>query len=202
MKIICIGRNYKKHIEELDNENSSEIIFFLKPETAIPIKNQPFFIPDFSNEIHHEVEIVVKINKTGKFIQKIFSHKYYNDISVGIDFTARDIQNEIKKRGLPWEKSKSFDGSAPIGKFIQKDDLKINNLDFILKVNGEIKQKGNSKNMIHSIDEIISYVSQYITLKKGDIIFTGTPSGVGKVKKNDILQAYLNGQKLLDINVV
>jgi len=202
MKIICIGRNYKKHIEELDNENSSEIIFFLKPETAIPIKNQPFFIPDFSNEIHHEVEIVVKINRTGKFIQKIFSHKYYNDISVGIDFTARDIQNEIKKRGLPWEKSKSFDGSAPIGKFIQKDDLKINNLDFILKVNGEIKQKGNSKNMIHSIDEIISYVSQYITLKKGDIIFTGTPSGVGKVKKNDILQAYLNGQKLLDINVV
>jgi len=202
MKIICIGRNYKKHIEELDNENSSEIIFFLKPETAIPIKNQPFFIPDFSNEIHHEVEIVVKINRTGKFIQKIFSHKYYNDISVGIDFTARDIQNEIKKRGLPWEKSKSFDGSAPIGKFIQKDDLKINNLDFILKVNGEIKQKGNSKNMIHSIDEIISDVSQYITLKKGDIIFTGTPSGVGKVKKNDILQAYLNGQKLLDINVV
>jgi len=202
MKIICIGRNYKKHIEELDNKNSSEIIFFLKPETAIPIKNQPFFIPDFSNEIHHEVEIVVKINRTGKFIQKIFSHKYYNDISVGIDFTARDIQNEIKKRGLPWEKSKSFDGSAPIGKFIQKDDLKINNLDFILKVNGEIKQKGNSKNMIHSIDEIISYVSQYITLKKGDIIFTGTPSGVGKVKKNDILQAYLNGQKLLDINVV
>jgi len=202
MKIICIGRNYKKHIEELDNKNSSEIIFFLKPETAIPIKNQPFFIPDFSNEIHHEVEIIVKINRTGKFIQKIFSHKYYNDISVGIDFTARDIQNEIKKRGLPWEKSKSFDGSAPIGKFIQKDDLKINNLDFILKVNGEIKQKGNSKNMIHSIDEIISYVSQYITLKKGDIIFTGTPSGVGKVKKNDILQAYLNGQKLLDINVV
>ena len=202
MKIICIGRNYKKHIEELDNENSSEIIFFLKPETAIPIKNQPFFIPDFSNEIHHEVEIVVKINRTGKFIQKIFSHKYYNDISVGIDFTARDVQNEIKKRGLPWEKSKSFDGSAPIGKFIQKDDLKINNLDFILKVNGEIKQKGNSKNMIHSIDEIISYISQYITLKKGDIIFTGTPSGVGKVKKNDILQAYLNGQKLLDINVI
>ena len=202
MKIICIGRNYKKHIEELDNENSSEIIFFLKPETAIPIKNQPFFIPDFSNEIHHEVEIVVKINRTGKFIQKIFSHKYYNDISVGIDFTARDVQNEIKKRGLPWEKSKSFDGSAPIGKFIRKDDLKINNLDFILKVNGEIKQKGNSKNMIHSIDEIISYISQYITLKKGDIIFTGTPSGVGKVKKNDILQAYLNGQKLLDINVI
>ena len=202
MKIICIGRNYKKHIEELNNKHSSEIIFFLKPETAIPIKNQPFFIPDFSNEIHHELEVIIKINRTGKFIQKRFSHKYYDEISVGIDFTARDIQNEIKKRGLPWEKSKSFDGSAPIGKFIQKDDFKINNLDFILKVNGKIKQKGNSKNMIHSIDEIISYVSQYITLKKGDIIFTGTPSGVGKVKKNDILQAYLNGQKLLDINVV
>tara|TARA_B100001250_G_C19763064_1_gene773411 strand:+ start:1030 stop:1638 length:609 start_codon:yes stop_codon:yes gene_type:complete len=202
MKIICIGRNYKKHIEELNNKHSSEIIFFLKPETAIPIKNQPFFIPDFSNEIHHELEVIIKINRTGKFIQKRFSHKYYDEISVGIDFTARDIQNEIKKRGLPWEKSKSFDGSAPIGKFIQKDDFKINNLDFILKVNGQIKQKGNSKNMIHSIDDIISYVSQYITLKKGDIIFTGTPSGVGKVQKNDVLKAYLNGQKLLDINVV
>tara|TARA_B100000579_G_C22588124_1_gene736747 strand:+ start:183 stop:791 length:609 start_codon:yes stop_codon:yes gene_type:complete len=202
MKIICIGRNYKKHIEELNHKNSSEIIFFLKPETAIPLKNQPFFIPDFSQEIHHELELIVKINRTGKFIQKKFSNKYYNEISIGIDFTARDIQNNIKKKGLPWEKAKSFDGSAPVGKFIQKNNLKLEALDFMLKINGQIKQTGNSKNMIHSIDEIISYVSQYITLKKGDIIFTGTPEGVGKVHKEDILEAYIGDQKLLHMNVI
>ena len=202
MKIICIGRNYKKHIEELNNIQSSEIIFFLKPETAIPIKNQPFFMPDFSQDIHHELELVVKINRTGKFIQKQFSNKYYNEISIGIDFTARDIQKNMKEKGLPWEKSKAFDGSAPIGEFIKKDDLKIDELDFMLKINGEIKQMGNSKNMIHNIDEIISYVSQYITLKKGDLIFTGTPEGVGKVNKEDILEAYIGSQKLLHINVV
>ena len=202
MKIICIGRNYKKHIEELNNKHSSEIIFFLKPETAIPIKNQPFFIPDFSQEIHHELELVVKINRTGKFIQKKFSNKYYNEISIGIDFTARDIQNNIKKKGLPWEKAKAFDGSAPVGKFIQKDNLKLEALDFMLKINGKIKQTGNSKNMIHNIDDIISYISQYITLKKGDLIFTGTPEGVGKVHKEDVLEAYISDQKLLHINVV
>ena len=202
MKIICIGRNYKKHIEELNHKNSSEIIFFLKPETAIPLKNQPFFIPDFSQEIHHELELIVKINRTGKFIQKKFSNKYYNEISIGIDFTARDIQNNIKKNGLPWEKAKSFDGSAPVGEFIQKNNLKLEALDFMLKINGQIKQTGNSKNMIHSIDEIISYVSQYITLKKGDIIFTGTPEGVGKIHKEDILEAYIGNQKLLHINVI
>ena len=202
MKIICIGRNYKKHIEELNNKHSSEIIFFLKPETAIPIKNQPFFIPDFSQEIHHELELVVKINRTGKFIQKKFSNKYYNEISIGIDFTARDIQNNIKKKGLPWEKAKAFDGSAPVGKFIQKDNLKLEELNFMLKINGKIKQTGNSKNMIHNIDDIISYISQYITLKKGDLIFTGTPEGVGKVHKEDVLEAYISDQKLLHINVV
>ena len=202
MKIICIGRNYKKHIEELNHIYSSEIIFFLKPETSIPIKNQPFFIPDFSQEIHHELELVVKINRTGKFIQKKFANKYYNEISIGIDFTARDIQNNIKKKGLPWEKAKAFDGSAPVGKFLQKDNLNLEKLDFLLKVNGKIKQKGNSENMIHNINDIISYVSQYITLKKGDLIFTGTPEGVGKIHKKDVLEAYINDQKLLHINVV
>tara|TARA_Y100001968_G_C19106198_1_gene594996 strand:+ start:104 stop:712 length:609 start_codon:yes stop_codon:yes gene_type:complete len=202
MKIICIGRNYKKHIQELGNKTSSEIVFFLKPETSIPIKNQPFFMPDFSSKIHHELEIIVKINRTGKFIQKKFANRYYNEISVGIDLTARDIQEKMKKNGLPWEKSKAFDGSSPIGKFISKDSINIENLDFMLKINGEIKQKGNSKNMIHKIDEIIEYVSKYITLKKGDIIFTGTPEGVGEIKKMDVIEGYIGKEKLLNISVV
>ncbi len=202
MKIICIGRNYKEHIKELKNKYSSEITFFLKPQTAIPVKNQPFFLPDFTQEIHHEIEIIIKINRTGKFIQKKFSNRYYNEISLGIDFTARDIQDNLKKMGLPWEKAKAFDGSAPIGKFINKDDFDLENIDFMLKVNGEIKQNGNSKNMINNIDEIISYISNYITLKKGDIIFTGTPKGVGKIYKNDVLEGFIDGKKLLHVDVV
>lgn len=202
MKIICIGRNYKDHIKELNNTTPKEICFFLKPETAIPLKNHPFFIPDFSNNIHHEVELVVKICKTGKHIEQIFSHKYYNEITLGIDFTARDIQVKLKSEGKSWEKSKAFDGSAPVGYFIKKTQFKnINNLNFKLKVNNKIKQKGNTSNMIFNIDYIISYISKFITLKKGDLIFTGTPSGVGKVEKHDKISAYLEKEEVLKINI-
>ena len=155
MKIICIGRNYAKHIEELENEKPENPVIFLKPDSAILPKKNPFFIPPFSSNVHYEVEVLVKINKVGKFIDKKFAHKYYDEIGLGIDFTARDIQNNVKKKGLPWEKAKAFDGSAPVGKFIQKDNLKLEELDFMLKINGKIKQTGNSKNMIHNIDDII-----------------------------------------------
>ena len=199
MKIICVGRNYKKHIVELKNKIPKEIVFFLKPETAVPQKNQPFFIPDFSNNVHHEIEIVIKINKTGKHIQEKFAHRYYDELTLGIDFTARDIQEKLKKEGKPWEKAKSFDGSAPVGRFIKKNTVdNIHDLNFKLIVNNKQIQYDNSKNMIFSIDQIISYVSEFITLKKGDLIFTGTPSGVGRVEKNDILEGYLENEKLIE----
>ena len=199
MKIICVGRNYKKHIVELKNKIPKEIVFFLKPETAVPQKNQPFFIPDFSNNVHHEIEIVIKINKTGKHIQEKFAHRYYDELTLGIDFTARDIQEKLKKEGKPWEKAKSFDGSAPVGRFIKKNTVdNIHDLNFKILVNNKQIQYGNSKNMIFSIDQIISYVSKFITLKKGDLIFTGTPSGVGRVEKNDILEGYLENEKLIE----
>ena len=202
MKIICVGRNYLKHIQELNNDIPKDLLFFLKPETAIPQKKMPFFIPDFSNEIHHEVEIVLKINKTGKHIQRKFAHTYYNEITTGIDFTARDVQKELKKKGHPWEKSKSFDGSAAVGSFVNKKDfLNINNINFKLLVNNKEKQIGNTQNMIFDFDYIIHYISKFITLKKGDLIFTGTPEGVGKVYKNDTLEASIENQKLLEIQV-
>ena len=202
MKIICIGRNYADHIKELNNPSQKEIIFFLKPETAIPIKGQPFFIPDFSNNIEHEIEIILKINKVGKFIQEKYADKYFEEISVGIDFTARDLQNNLKKKGLPWEAAKSFDGSAVIGTFIKKNQFDINNLNFSLKKNGIIVQNGNSKSMINNFNKIISYVSNFITLKKGDLIFTGTPSGVSIVKENDILEGFLGNIKLFETKIV
>lgn len=202
MKIICIGRNYADHIKELNNPSQKEIIFFLKPETAIPIKGQPFFIPDFSNNIEHEIEIILKINKVGKFIQEKYADKYFEEISVGIDFTARDLQNNLKKKGLPWEAAKSFDGSAVIGTFIKKNQFDINNLNFSLKKNGIIVQNGNSKSMINNFNKIISYISNFITLKKGDLIFTGTPSGVSKVKENDILEGFLENIKLFETKIV
>ena len=202
MKIICIGRNYADHIKELNNSSQKEIIFFLKPETAIPIKGQPFFIPDFSNNIEHEVEIILKINKVGKFIQEKFAEKYFEEISVGIDFTARDLQNNLKKKGLPWEAAKSFDGSAVVGTFIKKNQFDINNLNFSLKKNGIIVQDGNSKSMINNFNKIISYISNFITLKKGDLIFTGTPSGVSIVKENDILEGFLENIKLLETKII
>lgn len=203
MKIICVGRNYAAHIEELQNEKPEHPVLFLKPDTSVLLKNQPFFIPDFSSEIHHEVEVLVKINRIGKHIQPEFAHKYYEEIGLGIDFTARDLQNELKQKGLPWEKAKGFDGSAAIGrKWFQKtefDDL--NALPFNLKKNGEEVQSGNSSLMLWKIDELISYISQYFTLKIGDVIFTGTPSGVGKVEKNDVLEGFIGEFSVFEIKV-
>lgn len=202
MKIICVGRNYKEHILELKNSTPKELIFFLKPETAIPLKNQPFFIPDFSTEIHHEIELVIKINKTGKHIEEKFAHKYYNELTLGLDFTARDIQEKLKKNGHPWEKAKSFDGSAPIGKFINKSQIKnIDNINFHLLVNKKPTQVGNTQNMIFKIDHIISFISRFITLKKGDLIFTGTPQGVSKIYKDDFLEGFIENEKIIEIKI-
>lgn len=202
MKIICIGRNYVDHIEELKNERPSEPVVFLKPDTAILPKKTPFTIPEFSNEIHHELEIIVKINKVGKYISRKFAHKYYDEIGLGIDFTARDIQNKLKEKGLPWEKAKAFDGSAIIGDFIPKNALNsIENIKFELTNNHKTVQEGNTNLMIWSIDEIIEYVSQYFTLKKGDIIFTGTPKGVAKVSPNDILEGFLENKQLIRLQI-
>ena len=202
MKIICVGRNYRAHAAELKNEVPKEPVLFLKPQTAIPIKGQPFFYPDFSNDIHYEVEVVVRIKKVGKHIAPEFAHKYYDELSLGIDFTARDIQAECKKKGLPWDKAKAFDGSSPVGKFVSKEKFKdMQSIDFQLFQNGEKKQDGNSKDMIFSIDELISYISGFFTLKIGDLIYTGTPEGVGAVQKGDRLEAVLGGEKVLAIDI-
>jgi 2-keto-4-pentenoate hydratase/2-oxohepta-3-ene-1,7-dioic acid hydratase in catechol pathway len=191
MKIICIGRNYTKHIEELQNERPEEPVVFMKPDSAVLLKQHPFVIPEFSEDIHHELEIIVKINKVGKYIDAKFAHKYYDEIGVGIDFTARDLQQKLKDKGLPWEKAKAFDGSAVIGEFLPKNNFSsLENLTFELTINGETVQKGNSSHMLWKIDELISYVSQYFTLKIGDIIFTGTPEGVGIVKPEDVLEGF------------
>jgi 2-keto-4-pentenoate hydratase/2-oxohepta-3-ene-1,7-dioic acid hydratase in catechol pathway len=199
MKIICIGRNYIDHAKELKNAVPTEPVFFMKPDTALLRNNDPFYLPDFSNEIHHEIELVIKINKVGKHIAKEFANRYYDEIGLGIDFTARDLQSELKKKGLPWEKAKAFDYSAPISStFFKKDKLELNNIDFDLIINEKTVQKGNSKDMIFDIDDIISYISKFITLKIGDLIYTGTPAGVGKVKIGDKLQAYLNQKLMLD----
>ena len=186
MKIICIGRNYAKHIEELANERPTNPVVFMKPDSAILPKRNPFFIPPFSNDVHHEVEILVKINKVGKHIQEKFAHKYYDEIGLGIDFTARDVQSKCKEKGLPWEKAKAFDGSAVIGEFYPKSEFDLKEIKFQLLKNDAIVQDGNSTAMLWKIDELIAYVSQYFMLKKGDIIFTGTPAGVGKVEENDV----------------
>ncbi|GIV41235.1 MAG: 2-hydroxyhepta-2,4-diene-1,7-dioate isomerase [Vicingaceae bacterium] len=202
MKIICIGRNYAEHAKELNNEIPEEPVFFLKPETALIPKNQPFFIPDFSRDIHYEAELVIKICRTGKFIDQQFAHRYYNEITVGIDFTARDVQQELKKKGLPWEKAKAFDWSAPVGMFVPITDLPDpSNIHFKLFKNQQLVQDGKSSQMIFNFDQIVSYVSQFITLKIGDLIFTGTPSGVGKVEKNDLLTATLEGKEVLSLKI-
>ena len=201
MKIICIGRNYAKHIEELSNERPKEPVVFLKPDSAILPKKMPFFIPPFSNEIHYEVEILVKINKVGKYIDAKFAHKYYDEIGLGIDFTARDIQAQCKEKGLPWEKAKAFDGSAVVGKFYPKGQFDLDNLQFQLIKNDLVVQDGNTKSMLWKIDELISYVSQYFTLKKGDLIFTGTPAGVGKVEENDLLIGMLEDKEAFNIKI-
>jgi 2-keto-4-pentenoate hydratase/2-oxohepta-3-ene-1,7-dioic acid hydratase in catechol pathway len=202
MKIICIGRNYVKHIEELQNERPDEPVIFLKPDSAILLKQHPFVIPEFSDDVHHEVEILVKINKVGKYIDAKFAHSYYDEIGLGIDFTARDLQTKLKEKGLPWEKSKAFDGSAVIGEFYPKNEFSsLENINFELHSNGAIVQKGNTSHMLWKIDELVSYVSQFFTLKKGDIIFTGTPEGVSAVKPNDILEGYLENKKSFRIQV-
>ena len=202
MKIICIGRNYHDHISELKNKITNEPLFFLKPDTAIQPKGHPFFIPDFSNNIHYEVELVIKVSKNGKNIHEQFSHKYYEEIGLGIDFTARDIQNQCKELGHPWEKAKGFDGSAQIShKFINKNDLELNNICFKLEKNQQIVQNGNSKDMIYSFDYIISYVSKFYTLRAGDLIYTGTPAGVDRVEIGDKLIGYLEEEKILSVNI-
>ena len=202
MKIICIGSNYMEHIREMKNLIPEKPVFFLKPDTAIVRNNKPFFLPDFSSEIHHEVEFVLKIKKLGRNIGHEFAHRYYDEIGVGIDFTARDLQRECKEKGHPWEIAKAFDNSAPLGRFVEKRNISdMNNISLRLDINGTTVQKGKSSDMIYTFDQIISYVSRFITLKIGDFIFTGTPAGVGPVKIGDRLQAWINDQLLLDFYV-
>jgi 2-keto-4-pentenoate hydratase/2-oxohepta-3-ene-1,7-dioic acid hydratase in catechol pathway len=202
MKLICIGRNYTDHIKELKNEKPTDPVVFLKPDTSILLKKQPFFIPDFSDDVHHEVEVLVKIKKVGKHIDKKFAHKYYDEIGLGIDFTARDLQAQLKEKGLPWEKAKAFDGAAVIGKWLPKTKFHdVNNISFSLKKNEDLVQAGNTELMLWKIDELIEYVSKYFTLKIGDIIFTGTPAGVGKVFANDTLKGYIENEELFSIKI-
>jgi len=202
MKLICIGRNYTDHIKELENEKPTDPVIFLKPDTSILLKKQPFFIPDFSDEVHHEVEVLVKINKVGKYIDKKFAHKYYDQLGLGVDFTARDLQAQLKAKGLPWEKAKAFDGAAVVGKWLPKTKFQnIDKINFSLKKNDDVVQKGNTELMLWKIDEIIEYVSKYFTLKIGDIIFTGTPAGVGKVFAEDRLIGYLEDEEMFSIKI-
>lgn len=203
MKIICIGRNYVEHALELQNEVPSEPVFFMKPDSALLRNNDPFYIPDWSREIHHEIELVLKINRLGKNIEKRFAHRYYSEIGLGIDFTARDVQNQLKAKGLPWEKAKAFDQSAVIStEFLpvsQFEDKK--NIDFYLDINKKRAQTGNSGLMIYDFDDIISHISKYVTLKIGDLIYTGTPAGVGSVAIGDTLEGFIGDKKLFDFNI-
>lgn len=202
MKIICIGRNYLPHIQELGHKVPTEPTFFLKPESAMVIRNRPFFLPDFSQQVEYEVELIYRINKVGKYIQEKYAHTYYDAIGLGIDFTARDLQRNCIANGNPWEIAKAFDGSAVMSQFIDKEEFDdLNNLDFHLDLNGKTVQSGNSSEMIFSIDKIISYVSQFMTLKMGDVIYTGTPKGVGKVAINDRLEGWIGERKLLNFRV-
>ena len=202
MKIICIGRNYADHISELNNERPTEPVIFMKPDSAILPNKNPFVIPAFSNDIHHEVEILVKICKVGKHIDAKFAHKYYEEIGLGIDFTARDLQSKLKEKGLPWEKAKAFDHSAVIGNFTSKKNYtSLENINFELKSNGTTVQEGNTSLMLWKIDELIAYVSQYFTLKIGDIIFTGTPKGVAKVTEGDVLEGFIEGKSMFKIQI-
>jgi len=202
MKILCIGRNYAEHIKEMKAETTGSPVFFMKPETSLVTEGKPFFYPDFSKDVHYEVEIVLKINRNGKNIEKQFAHKYFEEITVGIDFTARDLQAECKKKGLPWEMAKSFDGSALVGRFIPKNDfVNIYTIPFHLDLNGTTVQEGNTRDLLYQFDVIIEYVSKFITLKQGDLIFTGTPVGVGPVSVGDKLEAFIGIEKLLECEV-
>lgn len=203
MKIICVGRNYTDHINELSNQKPDEPVVFMKPDTSVLNSGFPFVIPEFSNDVHHELEVVVKINKVGKYIQPKFAHKYYSQIGLGIDFTARDLQSKLKEKGLPWEIAKSFDGATVLGTFVDKDQFDdLQNISFQLVKNGTVVQNGNTQDMLWQIDELIVYVSQFFTLKTGDIIFTGTPAGVAKVNPGDELEGFLEDQKLLSVKIM
>jgi len=201
MKIICIGRNYSEHAKELGNDIPEKPVIFMKPDTAI-LKGNDFYIPEFSNDVHYELEVVLKISKGGKYIRKEAAHKHYEEIGLGIDFTARDLQSELKSKGLPWELAKGFDGSAVVGNFFKKDSYDLANVQFSLLKNKEKVQDGHTKDMMFTFDDIIAFVSQYFTLRVGDLIFTGTPKGVGKVNENDVLEAYLEDRKVIDIRVM
>lgn len=202
MKIICIGRNYAEHIEELKNERPSEPVIFMKPDTALLLKNRPFYLPNFNSQIHHEIELVVRINHLGKNISAQFAPRYYSEIGLGVDFTARDLQDRLKQKGLPWEKAKAFDASAPLSEeFIPANELDLSNIDFRLEVNGEVRQRGNSALMLYPINELIEHISKFFTLKIGDLIYTGTPAGVGPVQIGDRLQGFIGEKKLLDFLV-
>jgi acylpyruvate hydrolase len=197
MKILCVGRNYSEHAKELGNAVPENPVIFSKPDTALIKNGEPFYIPDFSNDVHHEIELVIKINKVGKKIQEKFARNYFSEIGLGIDFTARDKQNELKSKGLPWELAKAFDGSAPIGNFINIENIDLKNIDFSLKKNGQLVQQGNTSQMIFSFEQIVSFVSQYFTLKVGDLIYTGTPAGVGQVNIGDHLEGFIGNESRL-----
>ena len=202
MKIFAIGQNYIEHNKELNSENPTEPVVFMKPDTAALKNNKPFFIPDFSDEVHYETELIVKINRIGKNIAPKFAHRYYDEIGLGVDFTARDIQRRLKKEGKPWEVCKAFDNSAVIGNFLPKDELgDVQKIEFHLDMDGKTVQQGNSKDMIFEIDTLIAYVSKFFTLKIGDILFTGTPVGVGKVSIGNRLEGYIFDKKMFDFQV-
>lgn len=202
MKLICVGRNYVAHIDELSNEVPKDPVLFLKPDTSILLKKQPFFIPDFSDNIHYEVEVLIKISRVGKYIDEKFAHKYYQELGLGIDFTARDLQSSLKSKGLPWEKAKAFDGSAVVGNWINKSEFNnVNDLEFSLEKNGNVVQQSSTALMLWKIDALIAYISKFFTLKIGDIIFTGTPSGVGKVFENDQLVGKIQNKEMFSIKV-
>ncbi len=202
MKIICIGRNYAEHAKELKNDIPSEPVFFMKPDTSLLKSGEDFYYPELTNDLHYEIEVVIKINKVGKHIAEQFAHKYYDEIGLGIDFTARDLQTQCKEKGLPWEKAKAFDHSAPIGKFISKSQLgDLTNIDFELKINGTSRQIGNTKDLLFNFDQIIAHVSKFITLKVGDLIYTGTPKGVGAVNIGDKLQGFMKGDLFFELEI-
>lgn len=201
MKIICIGRNYAEHAKELGNEIPENPVIFMKPDTAVLKKGSDFYLPEFSTDVHYELEVVLKISKGGKYIQEENAHKHYEEIALGIDFTARDLQNRLKEKGLPWELAKAFDGSAVLSDFYKKENFDLKKLHFQLKKNKELVQDGNTSLMMFSPDQIISFVSEYFTLRVGDLIFTGTPKGVGKVEENDELEMYLEGEKILKLRI-
>jgi 2-keto-4-pentenoate hydratase/2-oxohepta-3-ene-1,7-dioic acid hydratase in catechol pathway len=201
MKIICIGRNYVAHVKELGNEIPKEPVLFMKPDSAIFRQRDAFYIPDWTNEVHYEAEIVIKINRLGKNIEEKFAPKYYSQFTLGIDFTARDVQKNLKALGLPWEKSKAFDQSAVLGEYLNVNDYSLDNLNFELKINGRVVQSGNTESMIYTIPQIINHCSEFFTLKIGDLIFTGTPEGVGKVNAGDELEGFIEGKKILHVKI-